>query len=91
LGLYRLGSAGPEVESAILNLKPGMISDPIKTDGGVHLFKLVSREGTDPEAMQAAREQLRRELSAEQRLKQYEKFLANLRAHAVIRKEDGSK
>jgi len=91
LGLYRLGSAGPEVESAILNLKPGMISDPIKTDRGFHLFKLVSREGTDPEAMQAAREQLRRELSAEKRLKQYEKFLANLRAHAVIRKEDGSK
>ena len=91
LGLYRPGSADPEVESAILNLKPGMISDPIKTDEGFHIFKLVSREGTDPEAMRAAREQLRRELSAEKRLQQYEEFLANLRAQAVIRKGDGSK
>ena len=91
LGLYRPGSADPEVESAIMNLKTGMISDPIKTAKGFHLFKLVSREGTDPEVMQAAREQLRRELSAEKRLKQYEAFLAKLRAQAAIRKEGETK
>jgi len=91
LGKYRWGSAEPEVESAILNLQPDIISDPIKTDKGFHLFKLISRQGTDPQAVQAAREQLRHELAAQKRVTQYEEFLAKLRAAAVIRKEDGAK
>jgi peptidyl-prolyl cis-trans isomerase C len=89
LGVYRRGSASPEVEAVIMNLKPGGISDPIKTDKGFHLFTVSSRQGADPEVVQAAREHLRRELAAEKRVKQYEEFLARLRAGAVIRKEGG--
>jgi peptidyl-prolyl cis-trans isomerase C len=85
LGIYQVGSTDPAVEAAILSLKPGMVSEPIKTDAGFHLFKMISREATEQETVQAARERLRRELAAEKRLKQYEEFLARLRASAVIR------
>jgi peptidyl-prolyl cis-trans isomerase C len=87
LGVYRPGSADPEVEAAILSLKPGMISEPIKTEAGYRLIKVLRRDSPDPKVVQAAREQLRGELRAEKRLRQYADFVAQLRAHAVIRKE----
>jgi peptidyl-prolyl cis-trans isomerase C len=87
LGPYRPGSAEPEVESVMLNLKPGMISEPIKTDTGYRLIKVLRRESPDPQVVQAVREQLRRELRAEKRLQQYVDFVGRLRANAVIRKE----
>jgi peptidyl-prolyl cis-trans isomerase C len=87
LGVYRPGFVPPEIESTILRLKAGMISDPIKTEGGYQLIKVLRREIPDPGLLQALREQLRRELHAEKRLKQYAEFLAGLRATAMIRKE----
>jgi len=87
LGVYRPGSAAPEVEAAILSMKTGMISEPIKTESGYHLIKIISRESPEPSVVQAAREQLRRELGAEKRLKQYADFIAKLRASAAIRTE----
>lgn len=87
LGVFRPGTVAPEVETAILSLKVGMISDPIKTESGYHLVKIVSRESPDPRVVHAARAQLRRELIAEKRFKQYADFIAKLRGHAVIRTE----
>ena len=69
-------------------MKPGMISDPIKTASGYHLIKILSRESPDPGAVQGAREQMRRELEAEKRLKQYTEFIAKLRTNAVIRTQN---
>jgi len=86
-GVFRPGSWSPEVETAILNLKTGKISEPIKTQSGYYLVKIISREPPDPRLVQAAREQLRRELGAEKRLKQYADFIGKLRANAVIRTE----
>lgn len=91
LGLYRMGSAEPEVEAAILNLKPGMVSEPVKSEAGFHLFKALSRDPADQERVQAARERLRRELAAEKRLKQYEEYLAKLRAAAMVRIGEASR
>ena len=87
LGVIRPGATAPEVESAIMNLKTGAVSDPIKTEAGYHLVKVLSRDSPDPRTIQAAREQLRRELGAEKRLKQYADFIAKLRTNAVIRTE----
>jgi peptidyl-prolyl cis-trans isomerase C len=91
LGIYRPGSAPPEVEAVIMNLGPSAVSEPIQTPKGFQLIKVISREGVVPEEVRAAREHLGRELAAEKRVKQYEEFLAGLRAGAVIRKEDISR
>jgi len=87
LGVFHVGTAAPEIETAILSLKTGMISEPIKTESGYHLVKIISRESPDPRLVHDTREQLRRELAAEKRLKQYADFIAKLRASAVIRTE----
>ncbi|RMF69547.1 MAG: peptidylprolyl isomerase, partial [Calditrichaeota bacterium] len=41
LGYFKKGDFKPELETAILNLKPGQISEIIQTEIGFHIFKRV--------------------------------------------------
>ncbi|MFQ5602046.1 MAG: peptidylprolyl isomerase [bacterium] len=41
LGFFSKGDFKPEIENAILNLKPGEISDIIKSNIGYHIFKRI--------------------------------------------------
>jgi len=92
LGLYRKGSADPQVEAVLLRLRPGTVSAPIKTEsGGFYIMKLISREPGDTKAVHALRERLRQELYAEKRQKQFGEYLANLRATSTIRMADASR
>ncbi|WP_020677604.1 peptidylprolyl isomerase [Geopsychrobacter electrodiphilus] len=43
LGLFSRGQFPPEVDAELFNLKPGHISDPIKSPYGVHLFQVEQR------------------------------------------------
>ena len=60
-----LAQADPETRKAIMTLIPGQISNPIRTQGGYHVIKLVSREPAgqrelnDPRVQQNVRETLR--------------------------------
>lgn len=92
LGLYRKGSADPQVEAVILKLRPGHVSEPIKTESGlIYIIKLISREPGDTKAVHAFRERLRQELYAEKRQKQFEQYLEKLRAISTIRMADASR
>lgn len=92
LGLYRKGSADPQVEAVLLKLRPGHVSAPIKTDAGLYyIIKMISREPGDTKAVLASRERLRQELYAEKRQKQFGEYLANLRATSTIRMADASR
>ena len=92
LGLYRKGSADPQVEAVILKLRPGHVSEPIKTESGViYIIKLISREPGDTKAVHALRERLRQELYGEKRRKDFEDYLARLRATATVRMADASR
>jgi peptidyl-prolyl cis-trans isomerase C len=91
LGPYRRGVAGPEVEAALLTLKPGLVSEPIETQAGVHLVKLISRDPGNVSNPYAARERLRQELHAEKQRKRFEEFLSKLRTAATVRMADASK
>ncbi len=60
-----LQQADPETRRAILNLVPGQISPPLRTQGGWQIFKLIAREPAgqrelnDPRVQQNIRETLR--------------------------------
>ncbi|MGH7230428.1 MAG: peptidylprolyl isomerase [Nitrospiraceae bacterium] len=85
LGLYRSGMADPGIESGLMTLKPGIVSEPIQTQSGFHLVKVLSRDPDDAQHVDAVRQRLRRELFAEKRRKQFEDVLVQLRAHATVR------
>ncbi|MEM9833079.1 MAG: peptidylprolyl isomerase [Bacteroidota bacterium] len=46
LGSVDLGQFVPEFEEAIRSLKPGEISEPVRTDFGYHLIELIAKDET---------------------------------------------
>jgi len=91
LGPYRKGLLHPDVDAVVQTLKPGITSEPIKTDAGYYLVKV---SPLDPEIIQAdlaVRERLRQELLAEKRRRQFEEVISEIRAKATVRLADASR
>ena len=91
LGPYRKGLVIPEVDAVIHALKPGMISAPIKTDGGYYLVMISALDKEIIQADVAVRERLRQELLNEKRRKRFDGVIADIRAKAIIRLADASR
>lgn len=91
VGPYRKGVLVPEVDEIIPSLKPGMISEPIKTNHGYYIVRISPLDRETIQADQATRERLRQELFAEKRRKRFEEIVAALRATAKIRLADASR
>ena len=85
LGLYQKGTAPAEVEAAIYRLRPGRVSDPIKTENGYYLVKVTSRRPGDTREVLQRRELLKQELIAEKRQEHVEDYLRRLKEKAAIR------
>lgn len=47
LGYRKRGELVPEFEAAALSMEPGQVSDPIKSQFGYHLIRLIDRRGTE--------------------------------------------
>ncbi len=91
LGPYRKGLVIPEVDDAIRQLKPGMVSAPIKTEAGYYLVMITALE---PEIIQgdlAKRERLRQELLYLKRKQYFDSVIAEIKGKAVVRLADGSR
>ncbi|TAJ10665.1 MAG: hypothetical protein EPO61_02300 [Nitrospirae bacterium] len=91
LGSYRPGWVEPAVDTALLALKPGMVSEPVETASGFHLVKLIGREPESAAEVAAVRERLRQELYAEKERQQFEALLSRLRGTAAIRMVEASR
>jgi peptidyl-prolyl cis-trans isomerase C len=91
LGPYRNGLVIPEVDAVIPTLKPGMVSAPIKTDGGYYLVMVTPLDKEIIQADLATRERLRQELLADKRRKRFEEVIADIRTNANIRLADASR
>jgi peptidyl-prolyl cis-trans isomerase C len=91
LGPYKKGLLEPELEALVPTLRPGVLSDPVKTEKGYYLMKLSPLEPEILQADQATRERLRQELLAEKRRKRLDDVFAELRTGARIRLADASR
>src|SRR5215510_4263205 len=91
LGPYRKDLVPPEVDEVIHQLKPSMVSAPIKTEAGYYLVKITA---LDPEIIQAdlaTRERLRQELLNEKRRHRFDEVIADIRARSIVRLDDASR
>jgi len=91
LGPYRKSRLDPEVDAVVHSLKPGAISEPIKTEAGYYLVKVSPLDQETIQADFATRERLRQELLADKRRKRFEDVIADIRAKATVRLAEGSR
>ncbi|MBX3236806.1 MAG: peptidylprolyl isomerase [Nitrospiraceae bacterium] len=91
LGPYKKGLLEPELDALVPNLRPGVLSDPVKSEKGYYLMKVSPLEPEILQADQATRERLRQELLAEKRRKRLDDVFSELRTGATIRLADASR
>jgi len=84
LGYFRRGVMLPAFESAVFALKPGEISDPVRTDFGWHVIKLEDRRAVPVKSYEEMQAAIREKLRSAQLEKASEAYIQELKQTAVI-------
>lgn len=89
IGVFNESEMAPSMKAAVINLKPGEVSEIIKTPAGYQFFKLLSnKEGGI--VMQVpydeVKDRLRNELFNAQIMKEYQEWLVELKERSYIKK-----
>ena len=84
LGTLKRGELAQDIESRILALKPGEISDPYRSDLGYHIFRLESKDGLEGDGLTRARGQIREILFRQKYEARLDAWLREIRERAII-------
>ena len=84
LGTLKRGELAQDIESRILALKPGEISDPYRSDLGYHIFRLESKDGLEGDGLTRARAQIREILFRQKYEARLDAWLREIRERAII-------
>ncbi len=86
LGWFGKGMMVPEFETAVMDMEPGAISAPIKTQFGWHVIKLNNARIKDAPKM----EDVRAELEQQVRMDKVESYISELTDKATISRKTGA-
>ncbi len=86
LGYLTKGNMIPAFEKVIFDMKPGEVSDIVKSDFGYHVIKLIgSRQAFVKVDIDEVREHIENKLMIEKRERAYREFMESLRESADVR------
>jgi peptidyl-prolyl cis-trans isomerase SurA len=84
LGSLKRGELAPDIEAAILKLRPGEVSPPFRSQVGYHLFRLESRETLSGEGLTQVRSQIRDILYRQKYDARLKDWLVEIKQRAII-------
>jgi len=90
IGYFSKGQLIPEFEAACEPLKPGELSGVVKTSLGYHVILLTERKAARVRPLEEVRDQIRKQLAAQQQQRQIETYVQQLRAKAQIQFRDSA-
>ncbi|HUK55257.1 MAG TPA: peptidylprolyl isomerase [Nitrospiria bacterium] len=84
LGVLRKGRVLPEFEKAVFELKPGQISDVVRTSYGYHIIRVQSRRSQKPLSVDDVRDEVREQIVKEKESALFDELVKTLRAESNI-------
>jgi peptidyl-prolyl cis-trans isomerase C len=84
LGYFSSGQMVPEFEQAAARLKPGEISEPLKTKFGYHLIKVADKRTGKPVEFEKVKNVLLQRLSAEKQKEVFDAFIESLKKSSKV-------
>lgn len=78
------GSSEPELEAAVMALRPGEWTAPLHLRGGWAVARLVSRKDAPPRTFDSVQAEIRQNLQGQRRMAEQRRILAALRAQAKV-------
>ena len=84
IGPVNVSEMSTGIRDVVEKMKPGEITQPIRTTRGFQLFKLESRTVAEREAFQKVRDQIGQRIGEERLDVEMKKYLATLRTQALI-------
>ncbi|MEW6442024.1 MAG: SurA N-terminal domain-containing protein [bacterium] len=84
LGFFRQGALSGDLESTILGMQEGEVSEPIRTSAGVHIVRLEEKTSGEIRSLDRVRDTIREKLFEEAAERQFEEWRKNLRKSAYI-------
>jgi parvulin-like peptidyl-prolyl isomerase len=84
IGPLSLGELSPELQKLVSGMKPGDISQVLRTQKGYQILKLESSSAAETLPFEQARDQIGERVFAEKRKAEFDKYLTKLRAEAII-------
>jgi parvulin-like peptidyl-prolyl isomerase len=84
LGTFGKGELAPDIEAAAFAMKQGEVSQPIKSDDGYQLIKVMDKTEASSKTLEEARPEIVEELSAQQGEKLFAKWIGELREKTYV-------
>jgi len=85
LGTFRPGELLPGFEETVEQLRPGEISDVVRTRIGFHIIRLEARQTGESRPLAEVQEEIRAEILREKTERKYHDWLESLRQQAYIK------
>ncbi len=84
IGPLSVNDISPDLRKMIEKMKPGDVSEPVRTSRGFQVLKLETMTATQVMALDQAREQISERVFTDKRKAEFQKYMAKLRAQAII-------
>jgi peptidyl-prolyl cis-trans isomerase SurA len=85
LGFFNEGELDPVLEQGIETLKPGEISQIVRTDTGLHIIRVAEVQAVADRPMEEVRENIRRRLFQQEINRKYGEWLKGLRERSFVK------
>jgi peptidyl-prolyl cis-trans isomerase SurA len=84
IGPLSVNDLSPDLRKVVENLKPGDVTEPIRTSRGYQILKLESKSESQTMPFDQARDQISERVFTDKRKVEYMKYLDKLRTQAII-------